>query len=391
MSALGAYHRGVASSQSQRELGFAQRSGSLPGRLTSGRSACAPMTSPLGPCSGPAPFRAQCAAASGRAAIRPRRAAAPIVCQATGSEKMTVAITGATGLVGSRLVAKLAAAGHKVRVLTRNPASARSKLSYPGLEFYGPSEWRRGVEGASGVVNLAGEPIATRWTEDLKKSIKSSRVGATTAVVDAIKAAPADKRPGVLISASAVGFYGISSTATYTEDSPSGNDYLAEVCRAWEAAAQSASSVGARVAILRFGIVLAPEGGALGKMLPVFQIFAGGPLGSGKQWMSWIHRDDVVDLMIEALSNPAYSGVFNATAPKPVRMSELCSVLGNILGRPSWLPVPDFALMTLLGEGASVVLEGQRVMPARTQAVGYRFKYPDLSDALRNLRMSARW
>ncbi|GLC58664.1 hypothetical protein PLESTB_001385800 [Pleodorina starrii] len=183
MSALGAYHRGVASSQSQRELGFAQRSGSLPGRLTSGRSACAPMTSPLGPCSGPAPFRAQCAAASGRAAIRPRRAAAPIVCQATSSEKMTVAITGATGLVGSRLVAKLAAAGHKVRVLTRNPASARSKLSYPGLEFFGPSEWRRGVEGASGVVNLAGEPIATRWTEDLKKSIKSSRVGATTAVV----------------------------------------------------------------------------------------------------------------------------------------------------------------------------------------------------------------
>lgn len=303
---------------------------------------------------------------------------------------MTIAITGATGLVGSRLAAKLAAAGHKVRVLTRNPSSARSKLTYPGLEFFGPNDWARGVEGATGVVNLAGEPIATRWTEDLKRSIKSSRVNTTTSLVDAIKACPAAKRPKVLVSASAVGYYGVSQTATFSEDSPSGRDYLSEVCRSWESAAQAASAAGVRVVVLRIGIVLAPEGGALAKMLPVFQIFAGGPLGSGKQWMSWIHRDDLVDLAIEALSNPAYEGVYNATAPKPVRMSELCSALGNILGRPSWLPVPEFALMTLLGEGASVVLDGQRVMPTRTQAAGYKYKYADIGEALRNLRLYAR-
>ncbi|KAG2487483.1 hypothetical protein HYH03_013904 [Edaphochlamys debaryana] len=373
--------RGAVSRRAQQDL---SRGVSSVTRSSSARSVLA-HTSPLAACSGPAPFRAPAATTSGRVAARSRRGVAPVVCQAAG-EKMTVAITGATGLVGSRLVAKLAAAGHKVRVLTRNPASARSKLSYPGLEFFGPADWARGVEGATGVVNLAGEPIATRWTEDLKRSIKASRVGATTAVVDAIKAAPADRRPKVLVSASAVGYYGISQTATYSEDSPSGRDYLAEVCRAWETAAQGVTSAGVRLCVLRIGIVLAPEGGALGKMLPVFQIFAGGPLGSGKQWMSWIHRDDLVDLIMQSLSNPAYEGVFNATAPKPVRMSDLCSALGNILGRPSWLPVPEFALMTLLGEGASVVLEGQRVMPTRTQAAGYRFKYSDIGDALRNLR-----
>ncbi|KXZ41576.1 hypothetical protein GPECTOR_383g186 [Gonium pectorale] len=299
---------------------------------------------------------------------------------------MTIAITGATGLVGSRLTAKLVAAGHKVRVLTRSISSARSKLSYPGLEFFGPADWAKAVEGATGVVNLAGEPIATRWTDELKRSIKSSRVGATTAVVDAIKAAPEGKRPKVLVSASAVGYYGISQTATYSEDSPSGNDYLAEICRAWEAAANAATSAGVRVAVLRFGIVLAPEGGALGKMLPVFQVFAGGPLGSGKQWMSWIHRDDLVDLIMQSGARfpsgaPALRGppVLNPCPPLPP------SPLGNIMGRPSWLPVPDFALMTLLGEGATVVLEGQRVMPTRTQAAGYRFKYSDIGDALRNL------
>ncbi|GFR53108.1 hypothetical protein Agub_g15817 [Astrephomene gubernaculifera] len=359
-------------------------------RVNSSRKACA-SASPLlaTTCIGPTPFKAK-TTMPGRFSVRLKRNVLGAVCQANKGEKMTVAVTGATGLVGSRLVAKLAAAGHKVRVLTRNPATARAKLGYPGLEFFGPGEWARGVEGATGVVNLAGEPIATRWTEELKRSIKSSRVGTTTALVDAIKAAPEERRPQVLVSASAVGYYGISQSATYSEDSPSGSDYLAEVCRAWEAAAEGAAAAGVRVAILRIGIVLAPEGGALGKMLPVFQIFAGGPLGSGKQWMSWIHRDDLVDLILQALSNPSFSGVYNATAPKPVRMSELCSVLGNILGRPSWLPVPDFALMTLLGEGASVVLEGQRVLPTRTQAAGYRFRYSDIGDALRNLRLAGR-
>lgn len=280
----------------------------------------------------------------------------------------------------------LAARGHKVRIITRDVASAKNKLPYAGLTFFSLEQWADAIQGTDAVVNLAGEPIATRWTPEHKRAIKTSRVKMTKAVVDAILAAPPEKRPKVLVSSSAVGFYGNSQTANFVEDSPAGNDYLAEICKEWEAAAMVADKQGGvRTAILRIGIVLASDGGALGKMLPIFQIFAGGPLGSGRQWMSWIHRDDLVALIMEAIQNPAYKGVFNATAPKPVRMGELCTALGNLMGRPSWLPVPDFALQTLLGEGATVVLEGQCVLPARTQAQGFAFKYSDVSDALKNI------
>eukprot|EP00195_Chlamydomonas_chlamydogama_P017275 CAMPEP_0202902066 /NCGR_PEP_ID=MMETSP1392-20130828/16147_1 /ASSEMBLY_ACC=CAM_ASM_000868 /TAXON_ID=225041 /ORGANISM="Chlamydomonas chlamydogama, Strain SAG 11-48b" /LENGTH=299 /DNA_ID=CAMNT_0049588749 /DNA_START=231 /DNA_END=1130 /DNA_ORIENTATION=- len=297
---------------------------------------------------------------------------------------MTVSITGATGLVGSRLAAKLASQGHKVKVLTRDPNSARSKLPYPGLEFCGPAQWDAAIASSTGVVNLAGEPIATRWTPELKQQIRTSRVKVTSTVVDAMKKLPEGSRPQVFISASAVGFYGVSQTSSFSEESPSGNDYLAQVCREWESAATAAPK-DVRTVILRIGIVLAREGGAVGRMLPMFQMFAGGPLGSGKQWMSWIHRDDLVDLIVQALANPAYKGTYNATAPKPVRMSELCSAMGALIGRPSWLPVPDFALQTLLGEGATVVLEGQKVLPTRTQQAGFQFKYADVSDALKSI------
>lgn len=306
-----------------------------------------------------------------------------VFCQ-DAAGKLTIAVTGATGLVGSRLTAKLASQGNKVRVLTRNPASARAKLQYPGLEFYEPAKWCEGIQGCDGVVNLAGEPIATRWNEQLKGEIKRSRVKTTKAVAECISNCPEDKRPKVLVSSSAVGFYGSSQTATFNEESPSGKDYLSEVCRDWESAARSVPS-DVRVCILRTGIVLAREGGALGRMLPIFQVFAGGPLGSGRQWMSWIHRDDLVDLVVEAVKNKNYVGTYNATAPKPVTMAELCSTLGNVLGRPSWLPVPEFALQTLLGEGASVVLEGQRVLPLRTQQQGFAFKYGTVADALKNI------
>ncbi|KAK9806784.1 hypothetical protein WJX72_002731 [[Myrmecia] bisecta] len=299
------------------------------------------------------------------------------------TEKLTVAVTGATGLVGTRLVAKLTAHGHSVKVLTRDVKRARSKLAAPRVEFFGPDQWAKAVCGCSGVINLAGEPIATRWNAAHKAEIKRSRVGVTSMVADAINACPPDQRPEVLVSSSAVGFYGVSETQTFSEASSSGSDYLAEVCREWEAAAKRAQAT--RVVLIRTGIVLAREGGALGKMLPVFNIFAGGPLGTGRQWMSWIHRDDLVDLMIEAVRNPSYEGVYNATAPNPVRMSELCATLGSVTGRPSWLPVPDFALQTLLGEGASVVLEGQKVLPKRAQEAGFQFKYNRVSEALRNL------
>mmetsp|Transcript_1727 Transcript_1727/g.5018 ORF Transcript_1727/g.5018 Transcript_1727/m.5018 type:complete len:383 (-) Transcript_1727:630-1778(-) len=298
-------------------------------------------------------------------------------------EKMTIAITGATGLVGSRLVSKLSSQGHSVRVLTRNVGAARNKLPYGRLQFYAPAEWASAFDGATGVVNLAGEPIATRWTPAHKAEIKRSRVATTRAIADAVNSLPEDRRPRVLVSTSAVGYYGVSDTETFSEKSGSGQDFLSEVCREWEAAADDTQV--ARKVVVRSGIVLAREGGALAKMLPVFNVFAGGPLGSGRQWFSWIHRDDLVSLIIEALTSDAYSGVYNGTAPNPVRMSELCSQLGTVLGRPSWLPVPDFALQTLLGEGAGVVLDGQRVLPARAQEAGFKFKFPEVSAALKSV------
>eukprot|EP00891_Asterochloris_glomerata_P009078 jgi/Astpho2/9078/fgenesh1_pm.00133_%23_45_t len=304
-------------------------------------------------------------------------------CRVANGEKQTITVTGATGLVGSRLVAKLASQGNTVRVLSRNPDKARNKLQYPRVEFYPFSRMADALKGSDGVINLAGEPISTRWSEGLKREIKRSRVGLTQQLVEAINSLPQGERPKVLCSASAVGFYGSSLSQTFKEGSNSGNDYLAEVCREWEAAAQGAQID--RVVVVRTGIVLAKEGGAMAKMTPVFQIFAGGPLGSGQQWMSWIHRDDLVSFYVEALQNSAYSGVYNATAPNPVRMAELCSSLGSVLGRPSWLPVPEFALQTLLGEGASVVLDGQRVLPTRAQEAGFPFQYQQVDDALHSI------
>ncbi|KAI8472834.1 MAG: hypothetical protein J3K34DRAFT_197222 [Monoraphidium minutum] len=298
--------------------------------------------------------------------------------------KPTVAITGATGLIGSRLASKLAAQGHRVRVLTRDVGSARGKLPYPGLEFYGPQQWAAAVVGAGAVVNLAGTPIGTRWTPEIKRQIKASRLDTTTKIAAAITAAPEGLRPSVFLSSSAVGYYGSSSTGSFTEESPAGRDYLAGVCEQWEAAAQQVPP-GVRVVIVRTGIVLARDGGVLGRMLPMFDLFAGGPLGTGKQWMSWIHRDDLVDLMVEGIKNPAYVGTYNGTAPKPVTMAQLCTSVGGIMGRPSWMPVPDYAVSALLGEGAQVVLEGQRVLPSRTQQQGFRFKYGDIDAALRQL------
>jgi uncharacterized protein (TIGR01777 family) len=187
--------------------------------------------------------------------------------------------------------------------------------------------------------------------------------------------------PKVLINASAVGYYGASETATFVEDNPPGNDFLSKVCQDWEAAAQVVTAPNCRVVILRTGIVLA-YGGAIERMLLPFQLFAGGPIGSGSQWFSWIHREDLVNIICAALQQTAWQGIYNATAPNPVKMAEFCSTLGQVLSRPSWLPVPGFALELLLGEAAQVVLEGQRVLPQRLLAAGFQFQYPDLKPAL---------
>ena len=291
--------------------------------------------------------------------------------------------------VGTRLVAKLLAANHDVIILTRDVAKARAALrnSFSGgtITFVDPSQWAAAIPGCTGVVNLAGEPISTRWSPAIKAEIMASRIKATKRIADAIEACPADLRPAALVNASAVGFYGTSETRVFDESAPAGTDYLSKVCQAWETTAAEIDKAGVRVVLLRLGIVLDRDGGALGKMLPTFQIFAGGPMGDGAQWFSWVHREDAVGIIMESLTNEAMRGPVNVTAPNPVRMGEMCAALGRTLGRPSWLPVPDFAIQALLGEGATVVLQGQKVTPNAAVAAGYKFKYERLDDALQNI------
>lgn len=304
---------------------------------------------------------------------------------------MKVVVTGATGFVGSRLVQRLDQQGHSVLVLTRNTTSASKVFpaaAFPNVEIvaYTPTisgAWQDAIAGSDGVVNLAGEPIAEeRWTPDHKQEILNSRQLGTQKIVEAIK--NANPKPMVLVNASAIGYYGTSETATFDETSPAGNDFLAQVCQAWEAEATKVKDVGVRVVILRLGIVLG-QGGALAKMITPFKLFAGGPIGSGRQWFSWIHVDDLVDLIVQALTKSEMEGVYNATAPHPVRMNELSQTMGDVMHRPSWLPVPSFALEALLGDGAKVVLEGQQVIPKRTLASGFDYKYQHLQPALKNI------
>nr|XP_016449373.1 PREDICTED: epimerase family protein SDR39U1 homolog, chloroplastic-like [Nicotiana tabacum] len=286
---------------------------------------------------------------------------------------------------GQSLLLVLNADKHQIRVLTRSRSKAQSIFpvkDFPGLVIAEEPEWRNCIEGSTAVVNLAGMPISTRWSPEIKKEIKQSRIRVTSKVVDLINNSQDDDRPKVLISASAVGYYGTSKTRVFDEQSSSGNDYLAEVCREWEGAALKVNK-DVRLALIRIGVVLGKDGGALAKMIPIFMMFAGGPLGSGNQWFSWIHLDDLVDLIYEALSNPSYKGVINGTAPNPVRLAEMCEQLGSVLGRPSWLPVPEIALKAVLGEGASVVLDGQKVVPTRAKELGFPFKYRYIKDALK--------
>jgi uncharacterized protein (TIGR01777 family) len=304
---------------------------------------------------------------------------------------MKVAITGATGFVGRRLVERLHQEGQKVLVLTRNLASARRVFPTEAFEnveiiAYTPTisgSWQNAIATCDGVVNIAGEPIAEkRWTQEHKQEILDSRKLGTEKIVEAI--ANSNPKPRVLVNASAIGYYGTSETTTFDETSLAGKDFLAQVCQAWESEAQKVTAYGVRLVILRFGIILG-NGGALGKMVTPFKLFAGGPLGSGRQWFSWIHIDDVVNLILQALSQAEIQGVYNATAPHPVRMAELCQTLGQVLHRPSWLPVPAFALEALLGDGAMVVLEGQQVLPKRTLESGFRYQYPNLEPALEQI------
>jgi uncharacterized protein (TIGR01777 family) len=304
---------------------------------------------------------------------------------------MKFAITGATGFVGTALVRRLHDRGDEIVVLSRDGDRARRHFpvtAFPRVTIvsYTPltaGDWQNAIAGCQGVVNLAGAAIADeRWTPERKQEILDSRKLGTQRIVEAI--AQADPRPSVLINASAIGYYGTSETAQFEEISPPGQDFLAEVCKAWEAAAEAVTTSGTRCVILRTGIVLG-DGGALGKMLLPFRLFAGGPLGTGQQWFSWIHIEDLVTLIVTALDQPTWAGIYNATAPNPVRMGEFCHILGEVMQRPSWLPVPEVALELLLGDAAKVVLEGQCVLPQRLKQANFAYAYPTLKPALASI------
>lgn len=304
---------------------------------------------------------------------------------------MKIAVTGATGFVGSHLVARLIEEGHDVKVFTRSVEKAKKVLAAPkfkSVEFvrYVPTasgDWQREISGCDGVINLAGEPISERWSAERKKRIMDSRRVGTQKLVEAIS--QAEPKPSVLVSTSAIGYYGTSETAEFFETSePAESDFLSQVCQAWEAEAKQAKDVGVRTVIVRTGIVLG-DGGAIAKMITPFKLYAGGPIGNGRQWFSWIHVNDLVNLYLKALLDSSMQGVYNGTAPEPVRMKELADTLGKVMDRPSWLPVPDFAIEALLGDGAVVVLKGQKVLPERTQAAGFSYDYSEVRDALKDV------
>ena len=304
---------------------------------------------------------------------------------------MRLLLLGCTGFVGRELVPQLLQAGHQIslvsRRLPRGYDSERDEglINYIQIDPSQSSSWLtepliNALADADGVVNLAGEPIAEkRWTESHMKVLEDSRLETTRLLVEALKTCATP--PAVLVNASAIGYYGTSLDQRFVETSPAGSDFLASLCSRWEAAATAAPSA-TRQLTLRIGIVVAADGGALGKMIPVFRTGFGGPIGSGQQWMSWIHRSDLCSLIQRGLEDEAWSGVVNAVAPEPVSMARFAQELGRCLGRPSLLPVPGPVLQVLLGDGAKVVLEGQQVVSARLEELGFSFRFPDLASAI---------
>ena len=292
---------------------------------------------------------------------------------------MQIVVAGGTGFLGTALVARLRKDGHTVTVLSRHPRGAHEYQWSP----YGPSSgWVHVLEDADAVINLAGAPIAMRWTAAHKREMWNSRLLSTRTLVAAMSSVR--RGPAILINASAIGTYGNRGDEMLTEDSPAGSGFLASMGAAWEKETRSAPPQ-TRVVLLRTGIVLGKDGGALPRMALPFRFFAGGPLGSGRQYVSWIHRDDWTAMVSWALTVEGLSGPLNVTAPHPVTNLEFARTLGRVLRRPAFLPAPAFALRAVLGEMADVIVTGQQVLPAKAHAFGFEFMHPELKGALRSI------
>ena len=296
---------------------------------------------------------------------------------------MNITVTGATGFIGAQLMRKLLAAGHTVHALARKrPPTLPASVRFSEWDSTRGEPPRESLAIADAIVNLAGEPVAQRWTPEVKRRIRGSRVDGTRHLVNALSTQ--SRRPQALVNASAIGIYGSRGDEILTEDSEPGYDFLARVVIDWEKSAELAESLGIRVVRLRFGMVLG-NGGALAKMLPPFRLGLGGRIGSGKQWMSWIHIDDLTSLILSAVTNAAAHGPMNATAPNPATNADFTKALGAVLHRPAILPVPKFALKLIFGEMSTVVLASQRVLPQAAQTTGFQFEYPQLKAALARL------
>ncbi len=305
---------------------------------------------------------------------------------------MKIALTGATGFIGTKLVAALLARGDQVTVLTRDAVRARDKVRgativEADLEHEGA--WQAALDGVDAIIHLAGEPIAgKRWDARQKQILRDSRIESTRHIVQAIAKAVA--RPRVLVSASGVDYYPFAQMDLsdfdddeVTERDPAGDDFLARLCKAWEAEAAAAEKLGVRVAMMRTGVVIGEKGGALAKMETPFKLFAGGKIGSGRQWFSWIHIADVIAAYLHAIDDDRYLGPINLVTAS-VRNAEFATQLGRALHRPSWLPVPAFALKLAVGELAETLLNGRKVLPARLKELGFTWKHPELPEALQS-------
>ncbi len=305
---------------------------------------------------------------------------------------MRIIITGGTGFIGRALAADLAGAGYEVIVLSRNPARATGLPAGVRAEKWdgrSAAGWGGLAEGALAIVNLAGENLAgggfppARWTPERKALIRQSRLDAGAAVTEAVTAARA--KPRAVIQASGIGHYGFRADKVLTEADGPGDDFLARLTVEWEASTAAVAAQGVRHVIIRTGVVLSPKEGALKQLLLPFKLFVGGPMGSGRQGFSWIHPADEVAAIRFLIENERAQGPFNLCAPQPLTNAEFARVLGKVLGRPAWLPVPGFALKLALGEVATMVLEGQKALPKRLLDLGFRFRFPDAESALRDL------